>query len=308
MWTTFFSLFVLLHKALHAFQPVTENDRVLVGHVFQQLYTRDWFNCIQACHDEPRCISYNYERSAGANGLCELNDCGVEDLCDRDKSLIYSVGFVFQQIRESKVIPAEPPQNVTAVDKTSTSIFITWSSLPTNQRNGKILGYKVIYETFMEKLMPPVMINASTHHVNLTRLGKNTRYIIAVLAFNQNGDGPASEIIDVRTNKDKPDAAPQNITAVNMTSNSILVTWDEVPKYKRYGFIQKYQVDYTPVSNDNKTSQVIEAPTRYLLINNLQNNTNYSITVLACNVIGCGPASQPIFVATNQDKNYPQNS
>ena len=86
-----------------AFQPVTENNHVLVGHIFQQLHARDWFSCIQACQDEPRCISYNYERSAGANGLCELNECGVEDLCDRQSSLISSKGFVFQQIRESKV-------------------------------------------------------------------------------------------------------------------------------------------------------------------------------------------------------------
>ena len=86
-----------------AFQPITENNHVLVGHVFQQSYARDWFNCIQACHDEPRCISYNYERSAGADGLCELNICGVERLCDRHRSLIYSMGFVFQQIRKSKV-------------------------------------------------------------------------------------------------------------------------------------------------------------------------------------------------------------
>ena len=105
MWKTFFSLFVLLqfHETLHAFRVVTKNNHVLVGDVSQQLYARDWFNCIQACHDEPRCISYNYERSAGANGLCELNDGGVEDLCGRDKSLIYSVGFVFEQIRECQV-------------------------------------------------------------------------------------------------------------------------------------------------------------------------------------------------------------
>ncbi len=96
-------LVALLQRISATFQAVTENNRVLVGHVFQQLYARDWFNCIQACHDEPRCISYNYERSAGANGLCELNDCGVEDLCDREKSLIYLLGFVFQQIRENKV-------------------------------------------------------------------------------------------------------------------------------------------------------------------------------------------------------------
>jgi len=66
-----------------AFQPITENNHVLVGYVFQQLHARDWFNCIQACHDEPRCISYNYQRSAGPNGLRELNDCGVESSCDR---------------------------------------------------------------------------------------------------------------------------------------------------------------------------------------------------------------------------------
>ena len=86
-----------------AFQPITKNNHVLVGHVFQQLHVRDWFNCIQACIDEPRCISYNYERSTGANGLCELNTCGVKRLCDRHNSLISTLGFVFQQIREGKV-------------------------------------------------------------------------------------------------------------------------------------------------------------------------------------------------------------
>ena len=103
MFTIFVSLFVIIHKTLHAFRIVTENNHVLVGHVFQQFYITDWFNCIQACHDEPRCISYNYQRSAGANGLCELNEFEVEDLCDRDKLLIYSGGFIFQQIRKNKV-------------------------------------------------------------------------------------------------------------------------------------------------------------------------------------------------------------
>ena len=92
-----------MQQRILAYNPVTENNRVLVGHVLQRFYATDWFNCIQACHDEPRCISYNYQRSAGANGLCELNNCGVADLCDTDKSLIYSSGFVFQQIRKSKV-------------------------------------------------------------------------------------------------------------------------------------------------------------------------------------------------------------
>ena len=91
------------HKLIFAIQPTTKNNHVLAGHVFQAFTATDWFNCLQTCHDDPRCISYNYQRSAEANGLCELNDCGVEDFCDREGSLFHSPGFVFQQIRTSKV-------------------------------------------------------------------------------------------------------------------------------------------------------------------------------------------------------------
>ena len=100
----FLKLFgALLLGITKAFQPKAKNDHVLVGHVLQQFYARDWFNCIQACHDEPKCISYNYQRSTGANGLCELNHCGLDTAYERDKSLIYSTGFVFQQIRKGEV-------------------------------------------------------------------------------------------------------------------------------------------------------------------------------------------------------------
>ena len=73
-------LLALIQEIIVALYPLTENNTVLVGYAFQRFCARDWFNCVQACHDEPGCISYNYERSAGANGLCELNHCGVEEL------------------------------------------------------------------------------------------------------------------------------------------------------------------------------------------------------------------------------------
>ena len=103
---------ILMKQRIPAFQLVTENDYVLVDHVFRQFYARDWFNCIQACHDEPRCISYNYQTSAGTSGLCELNECGAEDLCDRKKSLIYSLGFVFQKIRQNEASNVSIPNIV----------------------------------------------------------------------------------------------------------------------------------------------------------------------------------------------------
>lgn len=96
-------LLALIQEIIVALYPLTENNTVLVGYAFQRFCARDWFNCVQACHDEPGCISYNYERSAGANGLCELNHCGVEELSYRNRLLIYSSGFVYQKIRKGKV-------------------------------------------------------------------------------------------------------------------------------------------------------------------------------------------------------------
>ena len=77
-------------------------DHILVGHVFQTVsYTDSWLNCVQVCLDEPRYISYNFKVNSGP---CELNDCGHGEMCDRDKSLLYSRGFVFQQLRPSRKV------------------------------------------------------------------------------------------------------------------------------------------------------------------------------------------------------------
>ena len=99
----------------------------------------------------------------------------------------------------------------------------------------------------------------------------------------------------------EPDAAPQNITALSKTSTSILVTWGEVPKRKRQGRIQSYKVHYTSTTSNETKSEEVQAPTQYLKIDDLERNTNYTITVMASTNKGYGPASEPISVATDQD-------
>ena len=101
-----------------------------------------------------------------------------------------------------------------------------------------------------------------------------------------------------------PDGAPQNLTAVNKTSTSILVTWDEVPNDRRHGPILKYEVDYTSTASYVTNSKEVQAPTQYLEIDGLEQNTNYTITVMASTSKGYGPASEPIFVDTDQDSKY----
>ena len=102
----------------------------------------------------------------------------------------------------------------------------------------------------------------------------------------------------------EPDGAPQNITAVNKTSTSILVTWDEVPNDRRHGLILNYEVGWTSTASYVTNSKEVQASTQYLEITGLEQNTNYTITVMASTSKGYGPASEPIFVATDQDSKY----
>ena len=96
-------LLVFNQSRVLGFQPVTINDHFLVDSTFKTVFIDDWLSCLQICDAEPRCVSYNFRKASGASGLCELNFCGLRDSLDRDKSLMYSPSFVFQQIREDKV-------------------------------------------------------------------------------------------------------------------------------------------------------------------------------------------------------------
>ncbi|XP_066020414.1 receptor-type tyrosine-protein phosphatase delta-like isoform X2 [Pocillopora verrucosa] len=301
------------HKLIFAIQPTTKNNHVLAGHVFQAFTATDWFNCLQTCHDDPRCFSYNYQRSAEANGLCELNDCGVEDFCDREGSLFHSPGFVFQQIRTSKTdecaasekenicalndsVPTIPPQNVKEVNKTITSLFITWDVVPTNQNLELIPEYKVIYSLKSgKKDIHGSEVTASTVYINLTGLKIHRKYNITVLAFNQCGDGPSSAMLSAKTDEDRPKAAPQNLSAERKNSTSILVSWDRVPNGKRDGTIISYRVNYTRSKEGAKRmSKEVDKAKRLLLLTNLEADSEYEITVSASTSKGYGPASEPV--------------
>ena len=58
---------------------------------------------------------------------------------------------------------------------------------------------------------------------------------------------------------------------------------------------------YTSTTSNETKSEDVQAPTQYLEIDGLDENTNYTITVMASTSNGYGPASEAIFVTTDQD-------
>ena len=58
-------------------------------------------------------------------------------------------------------------------------------------------------------------------------------------------------------------------------------------------------MDCTSAASNETKSKLVGASTQYLEINGLEQNTNYTITVMASTSKGYGPASEPIAVATD---------
>ena len=78
---------------------ITYHNKYLPGHVMQRLHLDDWLQCLSACTSTEDCISYNFDKNLGT---CELNSDGIAGLgwnCQEEKSLLFSQGLVFHQIR-----------------------------------------------------------------------------------------------------------------------------------------------------------------------------------------------------------------
>ena len=74
----------------------------------------------------------------------------------------------------------------------SSSVSITWKSIPENSRNGIIKGYYIEYhpEDETKTAVPKVNVNENfTSHI-LTSLRKFTTYMIKVAAYTKAGIGP----------------------------------------------------------------------------------------------------------------------
>ena len=100
------------------------------------------------------------------------------------------------------------PLNVTVLNKTSTSLLITW--LPPTAPNGVVTSYEVYYRgVFSESLVPasfyqPLSITVYAPSTSLLLEGvfPYSNYTISVRAFTNAGPGEYSERIEDRTEED----------------------------------------------------------------------------------------------------------
>ena len=103
-------------------------------------------------------------------------------------------------------VPASPPENVTVLVSSSTTIKVTWDIVPPIDQNGIITMYEVMYqplETFNGKISTQNLnVSGTEMSVFLIELQEFVNYTISVRAYTSVGAGPYSNEVTVMTLED----------------------------------------------------------------------------------------------------------
>ena len=102
-----------------------------------------------------------------------------------------------------------------------------------------------------------------------------------------------------------PAAAPQEVLVSAMSSTELLVEWMEVPAMDENGEITNYEIRYDPLMTfDGHISTNItntSGPALMVVLMDLQEDVEYSISVRAYTSTGPGPFSDPVSNRTLED-------
>ena len=95
----------------------------------------------------------------------------------------------------------------------------------------------------------------------------------------------------------EPSGTPQAVTVNMISSGSIFVSWNPVIADDRNGIIKGYKVNYQALPNGDMVAKFLNVTyeqqnkRQTVILDNLNEFTNYSIRVLAFTTFGNGPAS-----------------
>lgn len=208
----------------------------------------------------------------------------------------------------------ESPQNIQVQSGSIGELIVTWQVPPRESWNGELIGYTVNcteekqninYIGTNVTMRKSIRVDGfATTKTTIENLRTFRRYSIVVRAINGFGAGPWSVPVFGTTLEGVPEAPPQNVNCLALSSQSIKISWLEPPLQFHGGVIQGYKVLYRPMDLDSDTSNNVEVKRTSNLETHLYalyKASNYSIKVLAYTSSGDGAASPAIYCSTEDD-------
>ena len=106
----------------------------------------------------------------------------------------------------------------------------------------------------------------------------------------------------------EPDAAPENVTAIAITSTEIEFSWQEVPPIDHNGIITTYEIEFMPLNTFGGTlvAETVNVSSTVLKIEltALEEYVEYNISVRAYTSVGPGPYSDGVMETTLEDGGF----
>nr|XP_056723667.1 receptor-type tyrosine-protein phosphatase F isoform X11 [Euleptes europaea] len=194
-----------------------------------------------------------------------------------------------------KALP-KPPTTLVVTETTATSVTLTWDSGNADPISYYVIQYKSkTWEgTFQE------VDGVATTRYSIGGLSPFSEYEFRVIAVNNIGRGPPSELVEARTGEQAPSSPPLKVQARMLSASTMLVQWEQPEEPN--GQIRGYRVYFTtnPHLPLNMWQKHNTDDSHLTTVGSLITGTTYSIRVLAFTSVGDGPPSDVIQLKTQQ--------
>ncbi|XP_053100723.1 receptor-type tyrosine-protein phosphatase F isoform X13 [Hemicordylus capensis] len=165
------------------------------------------------------------------------------------------------EARTGEQAPSSPPLKVQARMLSASTMLVQWEQ--PEEPNGLIRGYRVYYTTdpHQQLNMWQKHNTDDSHLTTVSSLIPVTTYSIRVLAFTSVGDGPPSDVIQVKTQQGVP-SQPADFQAEAESDTRIMLTWlpatqERITKYELFYWEGKDGVQHK-VEFDQVSSYAVE--------------------------------------------------
>ncbi|XP_049603601.1 receptor-type tyrosine-protein phosphatase F isoform X13 [Syngnathus scovelli] len=196
--------------------------------------------------------------------------------------------------RTGEQAPSSPPLRVQARMLSATTMLVQWD--PPEEPNGHIRGFRIYYSS--DHTAPlSAWHKHNTDDSSLTTISGLTpdiTYSLRVLGFTSVGDGPPSEVLQVKTQQGVP-SQPSGFTAETELDTCVLLSW----LWPLQDPIIKYELQYWEDGTDNKIHVTFDPAGSYT-VDGLKPDTVYRFSLAARSEMGLGVYTQAIEARTAQ--------
>ncbi|XP_053738731.1 receptor-type tyrosine-protein phosphatase F isoform X10 [Synchiropus splendidus] len=198
------------------------------------------------------------------------------------------------ETRTGEQAPSSPPLQVQARMLSATTMLVQWAQ--PEEPNGQIRGYRVYYSSDLTAPLSAWQKHNTddSHLTTISGLTPDITYSLRVLGFTSVGDGPPSDILQVKTQQGVP-AQPSSFEAEAELDTCIRLTW----LWPVQDPITKYELQYWEAGSDHKEHVTFD-PVGTYAVERLKPDTLYRFSLAARSEMGLGVYTQPIEARTAQ--------